>query len=146
MRSRILIGVAVIAMVTVGCSDSDEEVATCEALQDLAVSVDDLLTLDVIATGTDGLESTVADLDDAWTEAEAVAGDQFGPPVEALYETVGNAISAVESFSDSASLEAGVTEVSAAFDDVGTAWASLEESASAELDDCDLSASGSQEQ
>jgi hypothetical protein len=135
----IVVGLA-LATALVACTDSDET-STCDSLQGLANSVNDLVNIDVVAEGTDGLDEALQTLEKSWQAVESDSADQFGSEVQALSDSVDNTAETVASFGDAESLSSGAAEISAAFDGIEAAWVSLKTAAATELADCDLSTS-----
>ncbi len=139
MTRKLLAGfIAACALLGACSSSSDDEASTCEALQDLGTSVQDLFNLDIISTGTDGLNDSLDDVETSWQAVQDNATDQFSDQVDSFNSALEGTADTFSSLPDSDSLADSVTEVSTSIDGVTAAWDSLATAAESELGDCDL--------
>ena len=98
------ISLAAVAVLSIGglaaCGDDDDEMTDqekyCAAGDDLRTSLDELFNLDIVSTGTDGLNEAVGavseDLDELRGAAEGAAADEVAALDDAISD-VGTAIS-----------------------------------------------------
>jgi DNA repair ATPase RecN len=127
-----LLAVAFVALGIAGCSDDDDDSATptpsvCEQADTLEQSVEDLTSLDVIASGTDGLTAAV---DQVRTDAEALkqtASDAIAPEVDALTTAIDDARETVSSLDSDASLSSRIAEIESALEGIATAADNLKD-------------------
>jgi uncharacterized protein YoxC len=90
-RIRRLAAVACLGMLTLGACGSDEESAQdqyCQAGDDLKSSLASLVDLDVIASGTDGLNDAIEQVTDDVDALRDSASDAAADDVEALEASV----------------------------------------------------------
>jgi hypothetical protein len=89
LRLVLISGLAMTAVAA--CGDSDEESAQetyCEAAESLDASVDALLDLDLVAEGTDGLESALVAVDNDLSDLSDSATEAAADDVNALQQSV----------------------------------------------------------
>ena len=97
-----------LALGAVACSSDDAGASTCDEAQAFAESLRSLVGVDVVSSGTDGLNEALDEVESSWDGLEAAAKDQFGTEVEALDSALGDAVSTIEALPESGSLsEAG---------------------------------------
>ena len=98
------------------CADRDELASSVEALQDV----------DVVAEGTNGVETAIADVKDDLDTLRTSAGAELQPQVEAVQDAIDELETAVEGL-DSDGAEEALTAVSNLAGVAGTLLASLED-------------------
>ncbi len=84
---RLIVGLLAIALFAAACGDSDEQSSQdkyCEAGDSARASLDALLDVDLIATGTDGVQEAFDALVDDVDELRSSASDAAKADVEAL--------------------------------------------------------------
>jgi hypothetical protein len=89
MRLMLMAGLAIAAIA--GCGDDDDKSAQekyCEAGASLEASVDALLDLDLVAEGTDGLESALGAVETNVNELGETATDAAADDVNALQQSI----------------------------------------------------------
>lgn len=131
-----LIAIGLGAAVLVGCGDDDGDEASpqddyCAAAEELQTSVGSLTDLDVVAEGTNGLESAVNDVRDDVTELRDSAGEAAGDELDALGQSIDDLQSSLSDLGGDITAEnagAVVTAVQA----VGTAAQAVQDT----LTDC----------
>ena len=146
-RAVALIAVVALSLgtgLTACASDDSESASTCEAMQQLSASVEGLFSLDLVSEGTNGLQTRVDDIGEAWQDVQDTAEGQFGPELATFQEALNQFGSTLTSAAD------GDTSISDTIpqlqDDVTAlrqAWDGLTSAVDSELSDCDLSTSSS---
>lgn len=123
-RPMVLVAAAGLAMAVVaGCGDDDKKSAQekyCEAGESLEASVTALVGLDLVAEGTDGLESAIADVEDDVNELRDSATDAAEDDVDALEQSVDDLDSALSDLGDEITSE-NATAAGTAVQAVGAA-------------------------
>jgi len=112
------LGIALLA----GCGSDDDESAQdkyCEAGQSLESSVAALGNLDLVAEGTDGLESALGAAEDDVNELRDTASDAAADDVSALQESLDNLESAISDLGGEVTSE-NVSALSTAVQNVST--------------------------
>ena len=119
-----LLAAAGLAMAVVaGCGDDDEKSAQetyCEAGESLEASVTALASLDLVAEGTDGLESAIGDVESDVNELSDSATDAAADDVAALEQSVDDLDSALSDLGGQITSE-NATAVGTAVQAVGAA-------------------------
>ena len=139
MTHKLIAGFIAACALLGACSSSDDEASTCEALQGLGTSIQDLGNLDIVSTGTDGLNEALDEVETSWQAVQDDAGDQFSDQIDSFNSALEGVDDAFSSIPESDSLADSATEVSTSIDGLATAWDSLATAAESELGDCDLS-------
>jgi hypothetical protein len=132
VRLMLMAGLAIAAIA--GCGDDDEKSAQekyCEAGASLEASVEALLDLDLVAEGTDGLESALGEVESNVNDLRDAATDAAADDVTALEQSVDGLEGAVSDLGGEISSE-NVTGVQSAVQSVGAAA----EGVLATLSDC----------
>jgi hypothetical protein len=122
-RSATILVAAGLAVAMTACGSDDEPSAQeqyCEAGESLETSVDSLINLDLLAEGTDGLESAVDDVKGDVSELRDTATDASSDDVSALEQSVDDLGSAVSDLGGEIT-SVNVETVSIAAQNVGTA-------------------------
>lgn len=140
-RSRTMTAACVLALslslVGSGCSLLRPH--TCENLQELSANVRGLSQLNLIQSGTDGLDEQLEKIEQSWNKALRSAGTQFGPELRRLqsaFEALSATLQAgMSGYTDLGEVIAQLQQEVAAVED---AWESLTAAVSTELSDCDL--------
>lgn len=112
---------------------------TCEDLQELSENVHGLGQLNLLQTGTDGLDSQLEKIERSWNKVLRSAGSQFGPELRRLQSAV-DALTATLRAGTSGSTGLGevIPQLQQEVAAVEDAWKSLTTVVSSELSDCDL--------
>lgn len=133
--------IAVLGLIAAACGsddDSSDEASTCDSLQEVAVSVDNLREVDLLAEGTDGLDAAMTDVDETWGAAKSAAEDQFGEQVDEVNDALDALSDTVSSIGDADSLEDFGDELAAEIEAVNQSWEALSAAAAEELADCEV--------
>jgi ABC-type transporter Mla subunit MlaD len=121
MRLVLMAGLVIAA--AAGCGDDDDTSAQekyCEAGASLEASVEALLDLDLVAEGTDGLESALAAVGSNVNELDETAADAAADDVDELRQSVEGLEGAVSDLGGEISSE-NVAGVESAVQSVGAA-------------------------
>ena len=123
-RPRLFGTAIVIVLVLAGCGDSDGDTSSqekyCEAGQSLESSVSGLTDLDLVAEGTNGLESALGAVQDDLAQLLDAATDAAADEVAALEQSVDDLDSALADLGGEISTD-NVSTLSAAVQSVGSA-------------------------
>ncbi len=115
------------ALFVAGCGSDDDESsddvssqdAYCQAGEELRVAIEDLVSLDIIATGTDGLRAAVDSVESSLADLRDAADEAAAEEVEALEESVEAAESSLSDLGEEISVD-NATAVGSAVAAVGT--------------------------
>jgi len=125
MLTKLAAGAALLLVLTAAACSDDDEPSVCDREKALEQSVQELRDLDVVATGTDGLNAAI---DNVKTDAdglkEAVRAD-LEPEVDALESAVSDAQDTLSGIDGDATLNEKIDDVQKAFTGVATASADL---------------------
>ena len=119
---RLVVGAGLGIALLAGCGSDDDESAQdkyCEAGQSLESSVAALGNLDLVAEGTDGLESALSAVEDDVNELRDTASDAAADDVSALEESLDNLESAISGLGGEVTSE-NVSTLSTAVQNVST--------------------------
>lgn len=126
-RPRIRAAVALVAALAIGgltaCNDDDEPSAQetyCAAGDELRTSLEDLVSLDLIAGGTDALSEAVDGVTEAADDLSASADEAAGDDVDALEAAVQTLGEAMTDLGDELSID-NATAIGTAISGVATA-------------------------
>lgn len=120
---RLLAAAGLAVVLVAGCGDDDEKSAQetyCEAGESLEASVTALASLDLVAEGTDGLESALDTVEDDVDDLGDSANDAAADEVDALQQSVDDLESALSDLGGEITGE-NATAVGAAVQAVGAA-------------------------
>ena len=125
MLTKLAAGAALLLVLTAAACSDDDEPSVCDREEALEQSVQELRDLDVVATGTDGLNAAIDNVKtDADALKEAVRAD-LEPEVDALESAVSDAEDTLSGIDGDATLNEKIDDVQAAFTGVATASADL---------------------
>ncbi len=124
--------IALIAIGAAACSDDDDDAtptpSVCDEKEALEQSVESLTSLDVVASGTDGLTAAV---DQVRTDAQALketASDTIAPDVDALTAAIDDAQETISGIDSDATLNERIDAVQTALTGIATATSDLKDS------------------
>jgi hypothetical protein len=131
MRLMTLAALVLVTLSLAACSDdNDDGDATptpdvCEQSEAVRQSVEDLASLDVIASGTDGLNAAVDNVRTEVSSLKETVSDDVEPEVEALETAIDDARDAFANIDSDAALSARIADVENALGGIATAAADL---------------------
>jgi hypothetical protein len=138
VRLITLAALALIALSLAGCSDDDDDgdaAATpdvCEQSEAVRQSVQDLADLDVIASGTDGLNAAVENVRTDVSSLKETISDDIEPEVDALETAIDDARDAFANITSDAALSERIADIENALSGIATAAADLRTALDAE--------------
>ena len=130
VRLIAITSVAALVLAVAACSGDDNSDATptpsvCDEKDALQQSVEDLTSLDVIASGTDGLTTAVDNVKTNLDNLKTTASDSVQPQVEALQTAIEDAQNTLSNINSDAKLSEKIADVETAFTGISTAAADL---------------------
>jgi hypothetical protein len=126
MMAKVAAAAALLVVLSAAaCSDDDDD--PCDEEAALEQSVEELRNVDVVATGTDGLNAAVDNVKTDTQDLKDAVAEDLKPQVEALETAVSDAEEILSGIDNDATLNEKVDDVQEALTGVATAGSNLKE-------------------
>jgi chromosome segregation ATPase len=138
-RSAAAVTVAALLFLGGGCSDDTP--SACEAAQDLAGSVEDLVSEETLEGGRESIEDALDQAAEDLEELKDAGEEEFGDDIDDLrtqLDDVGEEASEIEA----GEVREGLDQVREQADDARSSWNSLVADVQSAIEDCEIDGGG----
>jgi len=138
-RSAAAVTVAALLFLGVGCSDDTP--SACEAAQDLAGSVDELVSEETLEGGRESIEDALDQAAEDLDELKDAGEEEFGDDIDDL-QTQLDDVAAEASEIEAGEVREGLDQVREQADDARSSWDSLVADVQGAIEDCEIEVGG----